>query len=71
MDYTKIIESLTTYLTEHSELKTKQVYEIYNQWALATGLTLRSADKVQWVLDYISDLKDIHPAVLEDAVRKQ
>ena len=68
MKLNSIVDSITDYICNHPEVKTKQPYEIYNCWATTSGVIIKDAGNVQWLTSYISDLKTISQDVLKNAI---
>ena len=68
MKFNSIIDSITNYIGNHPEVKTKQPYEIYNCWAMTSGVIIKNVGDVQWLMDYIVDLRSISQDILKTAI---
>ena len=66
MKYDVAVDTLTDYIAKNPEIKNKQAYEIYNLWAMTTGIVIRDISVAQWIIDYINDLKLISQKILEE-----
>ena len=67
MKYDVVVNSLTDYIAKNPKVKSKQAYEIYNLWVMTAGIVIRDITVVQWLIDYINDLKPITQKILEEA----
>lgn len=66
MKYDTAINSITDYIAKNPETKNRQAFEIYNLWVMTTGIVIRDISVVQWMIDYINDLKSISQKILEN-----
>lgn len=66
MRYDKIVESLSDYIKNHPESKTKQPYEVYNAWVMTSGVIIKDKAVLQWMIQYIKDLKDVPQEAIKD-----
>ena len=69
--FDKVVDSVTEYIYLHPEAKNKEPYEIYNDWAIKSGTIIKNVGKVQWIMNYIGDLKSIPQSVLKNTISKK
>lgn len=67
MEYNNVVNSIFSYIKEHPENRKKPAYEIYNAWATTTGTIIKDPILLQWMMQYINDLRSVPQEILADA----
>jgi len=62
------ISSLSIFILNSEKRKTLSVVDIYNKWSAKTNISVQSDELFNYLLVYISEVKDIDSEILREAI---